>query len=45
MHCLSILTLTIEMYKAPNGISSEIMNATFQSSGKPHYNLRHKSES
>ena len=42
MRCWSILTLTIEMYKLPNGISSKIMNATFQSSGEPHYNLRHK---
>ena len=44
IHYRNIQALAIEMYKIANGMSSEIMNETFQLREKSHYNLRYTSE-
>ena len=44
MHHNNIHTLTIEMYKAANGISPKIMNDIFKLRENTHHNLRHTSQ-
>ena len=44
IHYRNIQALAIEMHKAANGMSPEIMNEIFQLTEKSHYNLRYTSE-